>query len=639
MSVIPPEKEYLFLFSIGPVQSFIEAARKTQDLWAGSYLLSYLVKAAIAKTESERAKSEKDLEIVFPLLSSGSDNEAAILPNHLLLHLRSGWDEMKLRDLGSGLQGSVRTAFEDICKFGKRKISDAKDLSSRHVEDMLELYWAAVAVNPTLRHGDNFRRTEIALAARKNLKIFKQAAPEQSLKCSLCGERQALHLPGKSDFRDVRHFWQEIARYKSRFSGKEYLCTVCLGKRYAPDFFQERRYIARTTFPSTAEVAASAYKRILMQEVREAYDNFENELRPTMGMSGRLLPVLAACNGGGEETVDAHWLYESNYSDKGLENQGVKTNKFANLRKEVKKLHQASVEKRHNIKLTPYYAVLIMDADHMGRKLSRVSTLEQHMDVSKKLADFAAGQARNIVENGSHLGKLVYAGGDDLLALVSLESLLPLMEELRSIFAKEMNSSFPSLTNNGSEPFSLSAGVCISHFKDPLRVALLQARRMLDLAKDDMGGTRNAFAIVVQTSGNHKQTFMPWGINQTSASLPLCHSLEKLADLLRRGVLSDRFVHRFGGEFRSLLESDGRLGNAFQTLSPVSAEFSRLMNRAVNLDALKLYYEKDKKESLAALHELAGILFAAFEQMANYNLGNFISLLDVISFIGRETNQ
>ena len=33
---------YLFLYTIGPVQSFIAQARKTQDLWCGSTLLSEL---------------------------------------------------------------------------------------------------------------------------------------------------------------------------------------------------------------------------------------------------------------------------------------------------------------------------------------------------------------------------------------------------------------------------------------------------------------------------------------------------------------------------------------------------------------------------------------------------------------------
>ena len=35
-------KPAFLLFAIGPVQEFIATARKTQDLWAGSYLLSYL---------------------------------------------------------------------------------------------------------------------------------------------------------------------------------------------------------------------------------------------------------------------------------------------------------------------------------------------------------------------------------------------------------------------------------------------------------------------------------------------------------------------------------------------------------------------------------------------------------------------
>jgi CRISPR-associated protein Cmr2 len=37
----------LLLFTIGPVQSFISQARKTQDLYAGSKLLSVLIGEAI----------------------------------------------------------------------------------------------------------------------------------------------------------------------------------------------------------------------------------------------------------------------------------------------------------------------------------------------------------------------------------------------------------------------------------------------------------------------------------------------------------------------------------------------------------------------------------------------------------------
>src|SRR5260370_42700408 len=38
---------YMLMFSLGPVQSFISQARKTRDLWIGSFLLSKLMEAAM----------------------------------------------------------------------------------------------------------------------------------------------------------------------------------------------------------------------------------------------------------------------------------------------------------------------------------------------------------------------------------------------------------------------------------------------------------------------------------------------------------------------------------------------------------------------------------------------------------------
>ena len=51
-------QQYMLLFSLGPVQSFIAQARKTRDLWLGSYLLSVLMEAAM-----EHIKRES---LVFP---------------------------------------------------------------------------------------------------------------------------------------------------------------------------------------------------------------------------------------------------------------------------------------------------------------------------------------------------------------------------------------------------------------------------------------------------------------------------------------------------------------------------------------------------------------------------------------------
>src|SRR5436305_931136 len=41
------QNSYMLMFTLGPVQSFILQARKTRDLWIGSFLLSKLMEAAM----------------------------------------------------------------------------------------------------------------------------------------------------------------------------------------------------------------------------------------------------------------------------------------------------------------------------------------------------------------------------------------------------------------------------------------------------------------------------------------------------------------------------------------------------------------------------------------------------------------
>ena len=64
--------------SLGPVQGFIATARKTRDLWGGSYILSSLSKAA-AKALVE----ESSVEVIFPGLDSPSrlDEESFSVAN------------------------------------------------------------------------------------------------------------------------------------------------------------------------------------------------------------------------------------------------------------------------------------------------------------------------------------------------------------------------------------------------------------------------------------------------------------------------------------------------------------------------------------------------------------------------------
>ncbi|MBC7337729.1 MAG: type III-B CRISPR-associated protein Cas10/Cmr2, partial [Clostridia bacterium] len=69
------EERYLLAVHVGPVQGFIATARRSRDLWFGSWLLSELAKAAALEVVR---RSGNDLScLIFPAPAGISDLESA----------------------------------------------------------------------------------------------------------------------------------------------------------------------------------------------------------------------------------------------------------------------------------------------------------------------------------------------------------------------------------------------------------------------------------------------------------------------------------------------------------------------------------------------------------------------------------
>ena len=74
-----PNQQYLFLFTIGPVQSFIAQARKTRDLYASSAILGEIIDAAISQVKGMHENNT----IIVP------DPDLQAKPNRLLARITS----------------------------------------------------------------------------------------------------------------------------------------------------------------------------------------------------------------------------------------------------------------------------------------------------------------------------------------------------------------------------------------------------------------------------------------------------------------------------------------------------------------------------------------------------------------------
>jgi CRISPR-associated protein Cmr2 len=159
---------HLFLFTIGPVQSFIAAARRTQDLYVGSRMLSMIARAGVL------AAQDAKVEMLFPVTDASgelplsvshrfaflSEHEPGELARHIEDAMRSQWlDEFaaRVRDWLTVQLGS----------------SDWHDTFDKQTANWLECYWVAVPYEDN-KHGECFRAAGKALAARKQARSFPQ---------------------------------------------------------------------------------------------------------------------------------------------------------------------------------------------------------------------------------------------------------------------------------------------------------------------------------------------------------------------------------------------------------------------------------------------------------------------------------
>lgn len=181
--------------------------------------------------------------------------------------------------------------------------------------------------------------------------------------------------------------------------------------------------------------------------------------------------------------------------------------------------------KTHGIpELGDYIAVIAMDGDRMGQKLSSFSTIEQHRDFSRKLADFAKS-----VSIDSEDGILIYAGGDDVLAAVKAKSAFTVAERLAKEFVSAINT-------NAEREVTASVGIAVGSAKAPLQDIVREARMAESRAKHVYG--RDALAVsVLKRSGE----ILHWGCKWGSSALKIYHVLEE-----QDGKLS-RFAYKLAG--------------------------------------------------------------------------------------------
>ena len=466
---------YLFACAIGPVQDFIATARRSRDLWFGSWMLSELSKAAVLNLANEVKAN-----LIFPAPLSTEDLQPGsefIVPNRILAIIARDPHET-----GEQVRGAVydrlRSMADDAFKMiPQNDTCFDRKLAEDQLTDLIEFYWSAVPYPDESAYPAARENVESLLSNRKNTRDFVQMTGSMSPKSSLDGSRESVISEERYP---ARNAGPEEREQKSRDLYSRYRAKI--GERLSGVDLLKRLGQATATktpqFHSTSHYAAKPFLEMLDKEDQEKGTSSSQLLLDAIEKEYQRVNWVVS-----DVPNDGALLFESRLSDTvppGPEQDLLR-----------RKINTILQERVGDARPSPYYVILRADGDSMGRFIDAQRDAETHRKISQTLSEFAE-RAAEIIKK--HDGGAIYTGGDDILAFLPLHRALDCANALEEQFRIAMSQ---LKTNNEilGDPPTLSAGIVIAHHLDPLADILELSKKAERKAKNING--KNGLAITL----------------------------------------------------------------------------------------------------------------------------------------------
>ncbi len=588
----------MMVFSITPVQPFIAKARKLRDYWTGSVLLSWLafegMRWVIENLGPDHIlyPSLIDQPLVNEYMKKNwkvsqdgflnPPKDIASFPNKFLFLIPMNQAETIAGKIKNHIQAVWKDLYEKICDTcitmmdsflpddGKAYI---KEIFDRQNSRFWDLQWAATYLaadsnkseieallpegvykkpfellnrfNEIIKDKPHYDKSgrgvlysvshslaQTALAVSKNHKTITRL-PETGEKCHLCGEFEVLHHKkyngdvAAGEYKEnIKVFWKML---KTQWDGdeknnlgynlnaNEKLCSICMTKRMACEAIEaDKEHILRNifagkkSFPSTTYIALTSYferenvpdekRKEIAQKIHEkADDKTDNHDRyfTILMMDGDKMGELV--NG---KTLGSTWG--------SVMHPDI-----------VERLKKPEFEKKYRENWKDIF------------EINRLVTPAIHAAISESLGDFSLYGVDRIIKK--HHGTLIYAGGDDVCAVLPVETSFKAAHEIQKYYTvtykwiqKDKDKTPEDVTNSWlpvpgklsinlgkGDGISISAGILICHHKESLTQMITEAQHLLkDKAKKEAG--RNACAIELRKrSGGSRYFVRKWSDGQT----------------------------------------------------------------------------------------------------------------------------
>ena len=434
------------------------------------------------------------------------------------------------------------------------------------------------APNPGVLYPVVYDLAERVLAAAKSVRTFEQQT-QQGWRCSLTGVAEWLTADREQLKQSYRQqtdtLWAKVSLAKPAWAKKgEHLSALPAIKRLWPTIFAEE--VGKALNPKDNGQALTIGRFVVSTHTMA----LASQLDTWLEKGGLTVTGFAEKSKSADSVALPRRLMKKYKDHKALSDAkkipGIledardadSESAYAQAEHLVKQTLAQGVGEQNEIKLEAYYSLLMMDGDKMGAILSgdektaisylasfhpqvqqgfdthaakqpliaaygkqkRPISPNRHLAISGALNDFSQTVVRHVVEE-EHLGRVIYAGGDDVLAMLPVADLLPVMQRLRNAYSGEdeahsggtadgltLHNGFALLKRGKKLQLmrmmggnaTASCGAVIAHHQAPLSAVLRELRVAEKRAKNE--GGRDAFCItVIKRSGGALYLTAKWG--------------------------------------------------------------------------------------------------------------------------------
>ncbi len=427
--------------------------------------------------------------------------------------------------------------------------------------------------NPGVLYPAIYDLAERVLAAAKAVRPF-DASHQEGWRCSLSGEaewlttdRAQLAIPPGSR-RDT--LWTRLAQKRPAWAKKgEHLAALPALKRLWPTLFAEE--VGEALGDKGRERSISRF--VVSTHTMALAHQLDQWLSQGGHMAEGLTAELKSCD---PVALPRRLMQRHANQPKALHDARrlpALLDRASEVESDSKRSPTPNIAKILGVsRLESYYSLLMLDGDRMGAWLAggeeyaisyrdsfhpqvqkgfdqevskhpklkayaqqkRALAPNRHLAISGALNDFSLTVVRHVVET-ERLGRVIYAGGDDVLAMTPVADLLPTMQRLRHAYSGHdpdheggthhgltLQNGFALLQQGEGDRQRLklmrmmgtaataSCGAVIAHHQAPLGAVMRELRQAEQRAKNE--GGRDAFSLtVIKRSGGALYLTAPWG--------------------------------------------------------------------------------------------------------------------------------